>query len=87
MVNQTPISYRMDTNLKDAVDAICKRTGLKRNDVINQAVRCWLKLDRLNDLYRQESLIGSSDKRMFCNEHLTYRHLELPDFLRFEQLK
>lgn len=78
----TPISLRIDIDNLEALDKMSEQTWRKRNRLINDAIRAYVKLEKLNDLYRMQRLMGDDRKDVFCKEHLRYCHRELPEFLR-----
>lgn len=84
---QKAVSTRINRQTLEDLDDYCERTGEPRNRIINKAIETWLELDRINDNFRLQRLIGSDDKRAFCDEVLRYRRDRLPDFLNWPAMK
>jgi predicted transcriptional regulator len=47
------VTIRLDPRLERALDRVCKATGRSRSDVVRDALRRQLFLDRLQELRRQ----------------------------------
>lgn len=60
MVNQKPISVKMEYDILEALDLECQTGWMKRNRHINEAVRFYLEY---KDTVRRIHLFGSSDAK------------------------
>lgn len=87
MKTQTSVHLKLDNELKERLDCLCEERGLKRNEVLNRAVARWLRLESMQRQYELESIMGTDDKKAFCDGVLRYWWPELPEFLRWPSLK
>jgi predicted transcriptional regulator len=47
------LTIRLDKNLEQLLDRLCKRTGHSRSDIVREALRRELSLRRFDDLRRR----------------------------------
>lgn len=58
MITQKPISLKIDVDLLHRLDERILNTSLKRNSVINDAVRMYLELNEAHDKERISNMSG-----------------------------
>ena len=79
MITQKPISLKIDTELLENLDTVCKRTWRKRNWHINQAISYYLEIRELRRICRE---LGSNEnnKKEVLNKWLRNRIPEVANW-------
>lgn len=53
---KTPVTIRMDTAQREALDALAARSGRDRSHVVNEAVQAWLEVQSWQEAHIREGL-------------------------------
>ena len=70
---KSTLTIRLDKDLERMLDRLCKRTGQSRSDVVRQAVRREVSLQRFEDLRRRA--LPFAEARGFLTDEDVFREI------------